>query len=152
MTMAVCSVRSDSSRLVSWSICSSSPCALSKNVRTCCACPARSWPGAGQRVDEVPVALLGRHPAGAGVGLLEVALLLERDHVVAHRGRRHADRRRDVAGTHRLGGFDVLLHNGAEDGGFAFVEHRVRALRLAVSHGLGADQILPIPLRPTALR
>ena len=126
MTMAVCSVRSDSSRLVSCSICSSSPCALSKNVRTCCAWPGPQLARRGQRVDEVPVALLGRHPTGAGVRLLEVALLLERDHVVAHRGRRHAHRRRDVTGTHRLGGFDVFLHDGAEDGGFAFVEHRVR--------------------------
>ena len=45
MTTAACSVRSDSSRLVSCSICSSSPWALSKNVRTCWACAGPSWPG-----------------------------------------------------------------------------------------------------------
>ena len=39
-------------------------------------------------VDEQPVALVGRHPAGTGVGLGDVALFLQRRHVVAHgRGR-----------------------------------------------------------------
>ena len=76
-------------------------------------------------VDEEAVALLGGDPAGAGVGLAEVALLLEGGHVVAHRGRRHRHRGRlhDVRRPHRLGGVDVLLHDGPEDGGLAFVEH-----------------------------
>ena len=30
----------------------------------------------------------------------------------------------DVRGPHRLGGVDVLLHDGPEDGGLAFVEHQ----------------------------
>ena len=76
-------------------------------------------------VDEEAVALLGGDPAGAGVGLAEVALLLEGGHVVAHGGRRHRHRGRlhDVRRPHRLGGVDVLLHDGPEDGGLAFVEH-----------------------------
>ena len=76
-------------------------------------------------VDEEAVALLGGDPAGAGVGLAEVALLLEGGHVVAHGGRRHrhGGRPHDVRRPHRLGGVDVLLHDGPEDGGLAFVEH-----------------------------
>ena len=38
----------------------------------------------GQPVDEQPVALVGGHPAGAGVRLGDVALLLQHGHVVAH--------------------------------------------------------------------
>ena len=82
--------------------------------------------GLAEVVDEEAVALLGGDPAGAGVGLAEVALLLEGGHVVAHRGRRHlhAGGPHDVRGPHRLGGVDVLLHDGPEDGGLAFVEHQ----------------------------
>ena len=69
----------------------------------------------GEVVDEQPVALVGGHPPRAGMGLAEVPLVLERRHVVAHRGRRHVDCRRDVARTHRLGGFDVLLHDRTEE-------------------------------------
>ena len=76
-------------------------------------------------VDEEPVALLGGDPAGAGVRLAQVALLLEGGHVVAHggRGHLHAGGPHDVRRPHRLGGVDVLLHDGPEDGGLAFVEH-----------------------------
>jgi hypothetical protein len=79
----------------------------------------------GQSVDEEPVALVGRDPPRRGVGLHEVALLLEHRHLVAHRGRRHADAGRvgDVGRPDRLRGRDVLLHHGAEDGCLAFVEH-----------------------------
>ena len=45
----------------------------------------------GEPVDEQPVALVGRDPAGAGVRLGDVALVLERGHVVADRGRRDAE-------------------------------------------------------------
>ena len=45
----------------------------------------------GQPVDEEPVALVGRHPAGAGVRLGDVALVLQRGHVVADGGRRDAE-------------------------------------------------------------
>ena len=81
--------------------------------------------GLSEVVDEEAVALLGGDPARAGVGLSEVALLLQRRHVVADRGRRHRHRGRlhDVRRPHRLGGVDVLLHDGPEDGGLAFVEH-----------------------------
>ena len=41
----------------------------------------------GEPVDEEPVALVGRHPARAGVGLGDESLLLQRGHVVAHRRR-----------------------------------------------------------------
>ena len=41
----------------------------------------------GEPVDEQPVALVGGHPAGAGVRLADVALLLQHGHVVADRGR-----------------------------------------------------------------
>ena len=57
-------------------------------------------------VDEQPVAGVGRHPPGAGVGGGDQALLLERGHVVADGGRRDpqlvpVEQR---LGTHRLGG------------------------------------------------
>src|SRR5262249_45205765 len=44
-------------------------------------------------------------------------------HVVADGRGRHGHHRRDVARAHRLGGLDVLLHDGAEDGSLTFVEH-----------------------------
>src|SRR3546814_18231006 len=65
--------------------------------------------GLAEVVDEEPVALLGRDPPGAGVGLAEVALVLEGRHVVAHggRGHLHVGRLHDVRGPHRLGGVAV---------------------------------------------
>ena len=82
---------------------------------------------AGRRevVDEEPVALVGRHPAGAGVRLAEEALLLQHGHVVADGRGRHRDAGGlgHVTRPHRLRGVDVLLHDGTEDGGFAVIEH-----------------------------
>ena len=91
-------------------------------------------------VDEEPVALLGRDAPRARVGLAEVAVVLEGGHVVADRGRRdlHAGRLHDVRGPHRLGGVDVLLHDGPEDGGLAFVEHG-----LSRSSQVGPDGVRP---------
>ncbi|MFN8171779.1 MAG: hypothetical protein U0R65_07920 [Candidatus Nanopelagicales bacterium] len=40
---------------------------------------------------EQPVAQVGRHPSGAGVRLGDVALVLQGGHVVADRGRAHAE-------------------------------------------------------------
>ena len=83
--------------------------------------PARG----GDVVDEEPVALVGRDAAGGRVRLGEIALLLEDRHLVAH-GRRtdpHAREVGDVRRAHRLRGGDVLLHDGPENGGLAFVEH-----------------------------
>ena len=84
----------------------------------------------GQLVDEEAVALVGRDATGAGVGLDQVPLALEGGHVVADRRRRGADAAlpHDVARPDRLGRLDVLLDDGPEDGGFAFVQH----LRLAL--------------------
>ena len=81
-------------------------------------------PWRSQRVDEEPVALVGGDPAGAGVGLGQVAITLERSHVAAHGGRRHLDARGsgDMGRTHRLGRLDVLRHDGVQDGGLAGIE------------------------------
>ena len=112
--------------MVSASICSISPWAWSKNDRTCCAGVLAERRRSDQRVDEVAVALVGGDAAGAGVGLDEVALLLEQRHLVADRGRRHLrPRARRRRGPSPPAGrcLDVLLHDGPEDGGLAFVEH-----------------------------
>ena len=90
------------------------------------ACVARvERPGRRQVVDEEPVALVGRDAPGRRVRLDEVALLLEHGHLVADGGRRHLDAGRvgDVGRAHRLRRGDVLLHDGAQDRGLAFVEH-----------------------------
>ena len=75
----------------------------------------------GQPVDEQPVALVGRDPAGAGVRLGDEPLLLQRGHVVADGGRRDAepvplDQR---LGADRLLGGDVVLDDRAEHGELA---------------------------------
>lgn len=77
------------------------------------------------RVDEVPVPLVGGHTTRGCVGLDEIALLLERDHLVAHGGRGHPHRGqcRDVTRPDRLAGRDVLLHDLAQDRGLSLVEH-----------------------------
>ena len=81
----------------------------------------------GEPVDEEPVALVGRHPARAGVRLAEVALLLQHRHVVAYGGRRDAqvvplDQR---LAADRLLGRDVVLDDGAQDLQLAVVERHV---------------------------
>ena len=92
--------------------------------------------GRGHVVDEEAVALVGGDAPGRRVRLGEVALLLEHGHLVAHGGRAdlHAGRIGDVRGPHRLRGGDVLLHDGSQDGGLAFVEHGLleQSRRLAV--------------------
>ena len=79
----------------------------------------------GEGVDEVAIALLGGDPTGRGVRLRQEAVALQGRHLVANGGRRHthAGRVGDVPGAHRLGGLDVLLHDGSEDGCLALVEH-----------------------------
>ena len=69
-----------------------------------------------QPVDEQPVALVGGDPAGGGVRLRDVALVLEHRHVVADGGRRDAevvpiDQR---LGADRLAGGDVVGDDRAE--------------------------------------
>jgi hypothetical protein len=97
--------------------------------------------GRGQRldprelVDEQPVATVGGHPAGAGVRLPDVALLLEDGHVVTHGGRRHLE----VVALHerlaadRLLGGDVVLDDGAQDVQLPIVERHGRTSRRARS-------------------
>ena len=68
---------------------------------------------------------VGTRP-GAGVRLGDQPLLLERGHVVAHRGRRDAEPvpLDERLGADRLLGGDVVLDDGAEHGEPAFVLHR----------------------------
>ena len=54
---------------------------------TCWCWVGPSTPGCGQVVDEEAVALVGRDPAGAGVGLHQIAVPLEGHHFGAHGGR-----------------------------------------------------------------
>jgi hypothetical protein len=78
-----------------------------------------------QPVDEEPVALVGRDAAGAGVRLGDVALVLERCHVVAHGGRRDAEvvPLGDRLAAHGLAGADEVLDDGTQDLELALVEH-----------------------------
>ena len=66
---------------------------------------------AGEVVDEVAVALVGRHPPGGRVGVGDVPLPLQDGHLVADGGARNAERRAagDRGGPDRLAGLDVLL-------------------------------------------
>jgi cytidyltransferase-like protein len=79
----------------------------------------------GDRIHEEAVALVGGHTAGRGVRLGEIALLLEDGHLVADRGGRDIDRGHPghVGGPDGLAGGHVLLHDGAQDGCLAFVQH-----------------------------
>ena len=81
--------------------------------------------GCGDVVDEEPIALVGRDATGRGVRLRQIPLLLEHRHLVAN-GRRadpNAGQIGDVRRPDRLSRGDVLLHDGPENGGLAFVEH-----------------------------
>ena len=79
----------------------------------------------GQAVDEEAVALVGRHPAGAGVRLGDEPLLLQRRHVVAHRRGRDAETvpLDERLGADRLLGGHVVLHDRAEHGEPALLLH-----------------------------
>ena len=77
-------------------------------------------------VDEQAVALVGGDPARAGVRLSDVALVLERRHVIADRRRRDTqvvavDER---LGPHGLLGGDVVLDDGAQHFELAVLEQR----------------------------
>ena len=104
-------------------------------------CVAQTTRAAPERIDEEAVAPIGGDAPGAGVGLVEVALLLEHRHLVAHGGRRHVDPlvARHVVRAHRLGGFDVLLHDGPEDGRLAFIEHAGLSLLSGFSRALALE-------------
>src|SRR5436190_5023310 len=79
--------------------------------------------GLREAVDEVAVALVGGDATGGRVRLREEPLLLEHGHLVAHRGRRdvHPGRVDHMARADGLRCFDVLLHDGKENGCLAFV-------------------------------
>jgi hypothetical protein len=79
----------------------------------------------GQAVDEQPVALVGGDPAGAGVGLGDEPLLLQRRHVVADgRGRDTEGVTLDQGlGADGLLRGDVVLDDGSQDGELAVVLH-----------------------------
>ncbi len=76
-------------------------------------------------VDEEAVALVGGDAPGAGMGMGQEALSLEVGHLVADGGWRHLQGpdAGDMGRADRLGGVDVLLHHGAENGGLALVQH-----------------------------
>ena len=82
-------------------------------------------PGGRDVVDEESISLVGRHTTGGGVRLGQVALLLEHRHLVANGGGAdsNAGQIGDVRRPHRLSRGDVLLHDGPEYGGLAFIEH-----------------------------
>ena len=84
-----------------------------------------SRPGVVDVVDEEPVSLVGRHSTGRRVRLRQVPLLLEHRHLVADGGGAdpHPGQIGDMRRPDRLRRGDVLLHDGSEDGGLAFVEH-----------------------------
>ena len=84
----------------------------------------RQLPGAGEVVDVVAVAPVGRDPARRGVRLGDVALPLEQRHLVAHGGRRNAETGRvgDGLRADRLRRVDVLLDDRAQHRRLAFVE------------------------------
>ena len=77
-----------------------------------------------QGVDEEAVALVGGNAAGRGVGLGQVALPLERRHVVAHGGGGDGDvgGLGDAMRAHRLRRLDVLADDRSKDGCLPFVE------------------------------
>ena len=116
--------------------------------------------GLGQVVDEEAVALVGRDAAGAGVGLHQVALALERHHFGAHGGRGdlHPGCVGHVGGADRLGRADVLGDHRLENGGPAVVEGAVVRRRSSVCGaesvvgvmGVPGTQVYRVPGRPVA--
>ncbi len=92
-------------------------------------------------IDELAVALLGGHPARAGVRLGDVALGFQHRHVVAHRGAGDAE----VVAFHQRLGTDRLL--GRDEVGDDGTEH-LKATVVGTSH-LVHLQVVPI-LRSSA--
>ncbi|CAB5015574.1 unannotated protein [freshwater metagenome] len=84
------------------------------------------WLDAGEAVDEEAVAQIGRDAAGARVRLGDVALVLERCHVISDgRGRdSEAVAFDECLRAHRFVGRDVVLDDGAEHGEASILEHR----------------------------
>ena len=84
----------------------------------------RSEDARGEVVNEVAIALIRGDPSSRRMGLGEVPLALESDHLAAHGRRRDPEVRvvRHGGGAHGLGGVDVFNHHGLEDRGLARVE------------------------------
>jgi hypothetical protein len=76
-------------------------------------------------VDEQSVSTIGGHPPRAGVRLGDEPLVLERRHVIAdgRRGDAQIVPLHERLGAHRLVGGDVVLHDRAQDGESALLEH-----------------------------
>ena len=89
-TMATCRVSCASSRTARRST-SSRSTPVSRNVRMARPLRRRQRLDVVDPVDELAVALLGGHPARAGVRLGDVALGLQHGHVVAHGRARHPE-------------------------------------------------------------
>ncbi len=87
--------------------------------------PGVELPRPCDRVDEEPIALVSRDTSRARVRLVQVAIGLERHHLVAHRRGRHLDSccREHVVGPDGLRRADVLLHDGLEDRRLSLVQH-----------------------------
>ena len=70
-----------------------------------------------QLVDVEAVAQWRGNPSGGGVGLLQVAQLLQGRHLIADGGGAAVQVRQlsDDLGTHRLGGFNIMLYHCAKN-------------------------------------
>ena len=81
-----------------------------------------------QAVDERPVAQIGRDAAGRGIGVFEVAVVLQVAHRVPDRRRAQADVRvlRQIARSHRPGRLDEVLDDQPEDLALALGEAMIR--------------------------
>ena len=77
-----------------------------------------------QRVHVHPIGEIGGDPAGGGVGVVQVPLLLQVAHGIADGGGRQGEPEafRDSATPRRLGGLDVGLDDGLEDLALALVQ------------------------------
>ena len=124
-----------------------SPWTWSKNCAHLRALGGAEDTGLGEVVDEEAVALVGRDPPGAGVGLDQVALALEGHHLGAHGGRGdlHPGCAGHVGGADRLGGLDVLGHHGLEDGGPAVVEGARRRRRRSCGAAVSVGGVMWVP-------
>ena len=89
-------------------------------------------------VDEEAVAGVGGHPARTGVRRGDEPLLLERGHVVAHGGGRHAEvvALEQCLGADRLGGLHVVLDDGTQHAQPAVLTHHVVTSGTAGTDGM----------------
>src|SRR5699024_9536606 len=94
-----------------------------------------------QPVDEHPVALVRRNAPGTGVRLCDVSLVLEGDHVVAHRGTGHTE---TVPVNDRFGSHGPLVGNVISDDGSQDLE----APFIGTGHHAPPEQSLRIPPAP----